>query len=338
MKKSQFEIVKGLLEDPKVNWIKVDYFKRAKFDIAAHFRLLTGETVETGGIKKASLMSGRCCSSASPSLLLTMSRETGSRNEDGAYDYRSMILAALTIGGGIEQNVTELQVSHNFQKGYEAVSLTGLPVFPQFSDDAAEKEWAGLFLDLNRLRMEKELLGKNLDGIKRKLDKKSITNQDGHSYYFEEPTGTVDAVVDKDGKRVSQVPSSVPFLALELVDNLTVKVEKFTVNELVKLHLRIKELTSKINDLTNHLRPYELGIIERHEGDRSSLFTVGGINVKISEGFSKGGYQHSKETMDKVKSEEYKIVQLPKDKGRWVCEPIPVKGTVEMNQTSTVNA
>lgn len=340
MKNSQFGIVQGLLADSKVNWIKVDYFKRAKFDMAAWFRLQTGETVETGGIKKSHFMSGRCVGSNSPSLLLTMSRETGSRKDDESFDFRSMILAALCVGGGVEQNVSELQVSYNFAKGYETVSLSGLPIFPEFANDAAEKEWADLFLDLCRKRLEKEKLTKQFDAIKKKLDKKAIAKQEGHNFFFQPPTGTTEVILDDKGNRVSQVPSEVSYIGLEPVDILSVEVEKFTANEVVKLALKIKELSAKIADMTAHLRPYELGIIERYAGDRAASFTVGGIAFKISEGKEKGGYQHSEDTMKKVKAGEYKIAQVPKDKGRWVCEPIPAKGTVEMDtpQAEPVNA
>jgi hypothetical protein len=336
--KSQFEIVKGLLADPTVNWLKVDYFKRAKFDMAAWFRLQTGETVETGGIKKSHFMSGRMSGSSSPSLLLTMSRETGSRNDDDAYDFRSMILAALCVGGGIEQNVSELQVNRNFTKGFEAVSLDGLPVFPQFADDAAEKEWAVLFSELCRHRATKELLDKQMNAIKKKLDKKGLIEQEGHHFSFEEPKGTSDAIVDKDNNRIPTVASNVPYLSLEIEPAPEVTVDKYSANEIVKLYLKIKELAGKITSMTAELRPYELGILERFEGDRKGTFSVGGITVKVSEGHAKGGYQHSEDTANKVKSGEYKIVQVPKDRGKWICNPIPAKGTVEMSQPATVNA
>lgn len=333
--KSQFEIVKELLADDTVNWLKVDYFKRAKFEMAAWFRAKTGQTVETGGIKKSHFLSSRTCGSHSPSLLLTMSRETGSRNDDGAFDFRSMILAALCVKGGKEQNVTEILVNRNFTKGFEGITLSGLPIFPQFADDKAEKEWSELFLKLVTFRATKTLLDKQLTALKRKLDKKAIIEQEGCQFFFEEPTGTSDAIVDKDGNKIPQVSSLVPYLELELAEPPAVSVEKYGVGEIVKLYNKIKELAGKIGDLTSHLRPYELGIIERFDGDRKSIFKVGNLSVKISEGFSGGGSQHSEETMKKVESKEYTLVQLPKEKGKWVCNPI-VKGTVEMEQLETV--
>ncbi len=171
--KSQFEIVKAILEDASVNWLKVDYFKRAKFDMAAWFRTQTGETVDTGGIKKGHFMASRMTGSKSPSLLLTIARETGSRNEEGSYDHRSMILAALALGGGTVQNVSEIHINRNFTKGFESVNLNGLPVFPEFVDDEAEKEFAKHFIELQINRAKKDLLSKQMDAMKKKLDKKA---------------------------------------------------------------------------------------------------------------------------------------------------------------------
>jgi len=340
--KSQFETIQDIFADETINWLKVDYFKRAKFDMAAWFRLQTGETKETGGIKKTHFLNGRNVGSSSPSLLLTMAKETGSRNEDGAYDYRSLILAALKVGGGVEQNISEIQISHNFIKGFSPLNLAGLPVFPEFTDAEIEKEWAKLFLELRTTEFVKGKLTNQMNNLKKKVDKQAIVEQEGYRFYFNAPIGTVDTIVDENGKRVSTIASEVPYLRLESTfDPETLgfpPIPKYGLDEIIKLYLEIEKLGKKIKALSVKIRPYELGILERHEGNRSNPFIVGGISVKISEGYEKGGYQHSEETAEKVKNGEYKLVQLPKSSGRWVCEPLIV-GMVEMIETSqSVNA
>jgi hypothetical protein len=328
---SKYEILKTLLKDPKINWLRADYCGRAKYGLAAWFREQTGET--TDHIKKSHFLSDRLVSSRSTSLLLTMTRDTGSRNEDGEYDFRSLIISYLDPDTLKEKiNVPEIWIAENFQS-YNPVNWKGLPVFPQPADDAV---FAANLLNLRRLEILKDKMSSKMSGLKNRLDKDGIVEQLGKKLSWKKPEGNSETILDSTGLEVKKTPT--PSVGFQLHPTIAPEVKfdtkAYTLANIVQFWNEIEEIGKKIKTMMNSLRPYELGIMERLT-DTDSPFMIGGIEFKV-EKLKSAIYDWTPEDRKKVESKEYKIGQIPKSKGRWLCEVISPPSTEKVEQKNMV--
>ena len=113
-------------------------------------------------------------------------------------------------------------------------------------------------------------------------------------------------------------------LRLELVNPPHVTIGEYSVDNVVKLSLTIKELADKIKALQGDLRPYELGFIERFEGDASAPLKIQGIDFLINSKPGKPSYAWTNEDRKKVEAGTYAIKEVPTSRGAWKCEPVTV--------------
>lgn len=339
----QLEIIRGILNDPKTNIINVDYTNRALDGLSAWVRQETGKTVDS--VKRSMFMADRFTSSRSPSLLLTMARDMGSRNSDDEFDFRSLCIARLhpeTLKP--IQNVGQFLHCRNFEKGWVATKLTGMPIFPGLETSEEEANFVTLFFGLRRLEAQKELLSKTMKKLKDRLKKNkpgpgNPIVQMGHEFFYQPPTGTSQRIVDSNGTPIKQSPGNASLcLRLELANPPAPVIEDFDNDDIVKLHLTIEEVSDKIKKLQTDLRPFELGFIERFDGDVSKPLKIQGIDFTINNKPGKPSYSYTDEDRQKVESGEYKFADVPVSKGKWVCKPVSVPLSQEVEETEEVEA
>lgn len=330
--KSAYEIVSEILKDSKLNFIRVNYAGHAKAKIDAWFRAETGET--TNHLKRSHFFADRLTSSRSTSLLLTMARDTGSRNEDGEFDFRSLMLMDLhpdTLKPRI--NIPEILVAANFDR-YQPVDLAGCPVFPEITDEAA---FVADFLELRKMEVLKEKMSRKLSDLKKTLDKGGVLDQDGYRVFWKNPEGETKTILDEKGEEVKK--TAIPTLGFQLHPTEKVTVDfnpkDYSLKNIVALWNEIDKLGEKIKTMMAELRPYELGIMERLT-DVNSPFMVGGVEFAVKT-IKDARYEHTAEDQAKVKAGEYKTGSVPKSKGRWDCELIsPPSSEVKTGQKDTV--
>jgi hypothetical protein len=330
---SAYEILKDALENPNLNWIRVNYAGHAKDGISAAFRKMFGDTLNH--VKKSHFFADRLTSSKSTSLLLTMARDTGSRNEDGEFDFRSLALAELskdTLKGTIR--IPEIMVAENFES-YRPLDLAGRPIFPAPDDDAA---FASGLLELRRLEALKEKMSNKLSGLKKLLKKDGFTDQGGYRIFWKNPEGTSDAIFDGAGNEIKEVSTPTVGYQLHPTAKVDVKFDTkyYTFDKIVELWGELDALKDKIKAKMTALRHYELGIMERLT-DVKSPFMIGGMEFTVRE-MPGSSYAHTAETLAKVESKEYKTGTVPKVKGSWQREKIEVPSTETATQTETVAA
>ncbi len=330
--KSQYEIIQEILGNPKNNYVKIDYMNRAKFDMAAWVRTQLGETVDC--IKKSAILSDRTTSSKSTSLLFSMARDTGSRKEDGSWDFRSMIIASLdpdTLKP--VQNVPEIMVAENFGT-YKAVSLNGLPVFPNpiflalFETD---------LLELRRLETLKAAMTKKFDSLKDKLDKNNPLEQFGYKIYFQPPSGKSTTMVDLHGIKIKQTPTVSYGFQLHPVEPIKVEFDanKYEVKNIIELYLEREKISKKIEEKQKVIRPYELGIMERLT-DTVSPFPIDKTQFKVVK-IKDTSYDWTEADKAKVKNGEYKFAEIPSSRGAWKFEQIvPVSSEIKKSKSKKV--
>lgn len=320
---SQYETVLGILANPDTNYIEVDYKGKADQPLAAWVRKMTGETVDH--VKSSCFFGTRMVATKTTSLLLTMARDTGSRNKKGAYDFRSLRLAALSpTTFKPEQWVVSIRSCKNFGS-WETTNLEGMPIFPDFNADYTPSGWASLFLALRHMEEEAAVLSKVLDHLKRKLKKGSVFNTT-HRLFYRAPEGTTNRIVDAaTGEPIKRTTSKSWGLQLQMLNPpfITVNKADFKVEDAPAVFVKIADLRRKAEVLRRSIRPYELGIIERFNGDITKPFKVGGVdfvikNVPIS------ASDWTEEDRERVKAGEYKIEAVPKTRGSWVCEPVEI--------------
>jgi hypothetical protein len=320
--KSAYEIVKEILANPKLNYVRVNYAGHAKAKIDSWFRTQTGET--TNHIKRSHFFADRLTSSRSTSLLLSMARDSGSRNEDGEYDYRSLMLADLNPDTLKPQlNISEIMVAENFDS-YRPIDLGGRPIFPAISDEAA---FATNLLELRGMEARKELMSKKMSALKKNLDKNGIVDQMGYRISWRKPEGTTEVILDGSGNEVKKNPTASLGFQLHPTENVKVdfKASDYSTNNIVELWNEIKELGKKIKVKMAELRPFELGIMERLT-DVTSPFMVGGVEFSVKS-FKGASYENTPEEQAKVIAGEYKIGSIPKSKGSWECDMIAPPST-----------
>lgn len=316
---SQFDLVKSILKDPKTNWVRINYAGHAKDAISAWFRSETGETVNH--VKKSAIFASRMTSSRSTSLLLTMARDTGSRNEDGEFDYRSLMLADLdpsTLKPRI--NIPEILVAENFGT-YQPIDLAGLPVFPGLTEEL-EPSFAVNLVELRSLEILKDKMTSKMSGLKKLLDKKGVLDQDGKRISWKNPEGTSETILDSVGNEVKKTPTvSFGFqLHPTEVPEVSFDAKVYSLKNIIQLWNEIEKVGEKIKDKMTLLRPFELGVMERLT-DTESPFMVGGVEFSVKK-LKSADYDWTPEDKAKVKSGEYKIGSVPKSKGRWICESV----------------
>ena len=327
MRLSVYEILKDALENPKLNWVKVDYEGHALDGISAEMRTMFGETVSP--VKKSHFLAQRMTSSQSTSLLLTMKRDTGSRNEDDEFDYRSLAIASLdheTLKGILR--IPNIMVAEDF-KTYVPLSLENLPIFPAPHNDVV---FANDLKALRVLEAVKGLASSHLSNLKKLLAKQGVTDQDDYRITWEPPTGTRNAVLDEKGNEVKEISS--PSMGFQLhPTNLgsTFNKANYGFDNIVELFKEIEALKTMIEAKMSFLRPYELGVMERLT-DVDSPFLIGDVqfSVKRTPG---SRYAHSKETLDKIKNGGYTLGQVPKSRGAWKFEKIEVPSTEKVKKT-----
>lgn len=329
---SQFEILKKILTDSKFNWIKVNYKGKAKGAFAAWVRKETGQTVDH--VKKSHFMAERMTSSNSPSMLLTMARDTGSRNDKDEFDFRSLRIAEIDpVSLEAIQHVDSVEVCNNFET-WKTIDLNGLPVFPAIADKEAEAIFVSHLNRLRKLEAKKDVLSKRLTALKKKIAKSGV-EQMAHKFFYQPPSGTAEKIVNKaTGEAVKQTRSDSPRLQLHPVNIPHYEVEDYTTDDVVKLHLTIQEIAENIKTLQHDIRPSELGVMERVHGDPQAVLKLQGVEFKID---NKAGssYDWTQADRDKVESGEYEIKEIPVSRGRWVCEEIPVPSSPAIKETET---
>lgn len=324
---SQYEILKNILENPKLNYIRCNYAGHAKDQVSAFFRTETGETVNH--IKKSKFFSDRMTSSRSTSLLLTMARETGSRNENDEYDFRSLMISSLapdTLKKVI--NIPEISACENFQ-GYEPIDLAPYPVFPCPLDDNL---FASNLVNLRSLEILKEKMKNKLNNLKKQLDKDGILEQsffemNGETktnfkgtIYFKKPEGTTETLLDSNNTEIKKTP--IPTLGFQLhpivMPNIEFNAKQYSLNNIVQLWNEIEKISKKVAENMKNLRPYELGVMERLTDPKSSFY-IGDIEFQVKE-LKNMNYSWTSEDMNKMENGEYKMGTVSKTQGRWICD------------------
>ena len=326
--KSQYDVLKNILNDPKLNWIKVDYAGHAKAKIDSWFRSQTGET--TNHIKRSHFFTSKLVSSCSTSLLLTMARDTGSKNEDGEFDFRSLMIADLdpeTLKGRI--NISEIMVAENFDS-YRSVRLAGLPVFPQPENDT---KFALELMSLRNLETLKSKMSSKLSNLKNKLNKDEVFEQMGYKILWSKPEGFSDCILDENNNKVEKVSSPTVGFQLHpsMPSELKFNAKDYTLDNIVSLWREIETISSKIKVKVEALRPYELGVMERLTTDRNTPFSIGGIEFVVK-AINSASYEYTEEDKAKIENKTYRIGKTPKIKGSWNLEMI-VPSSVETSET-----
>ena len=322
--KSQWEIVKAILENEAFNWINIDYVGKSKQPLASWFRTQTGQTVEH--VKKSHFMAERMVSSNTPSLLLTMARDTGSRNEKNEFDFRTLRLAELDpISLQPNQAVPSIKFCNNFEKWQEE-NLEDRPIFPTFASREDEAKWVTLFERMRGMEIEKKELSAIFSKLKKKLKKDKPLEQNGYRFFWKNPVGSSEKIVDENDNPIKTTPSPSLRLRLEpvVLSHREINESDWSVNKIVRLKQKIDELSKSIKDMVSGLRPYELGILERYEGDIDSAIKIQGREFKIDNRPGKPNYSYTEEDRKKVEDKIYSIKSVPKTRGSWACEEIAV--------------
>lgn len=340
MKKSRYEIVQDLMADPNVNYIQVDYKGKAKNHLASMLRELTGETVDH--VKKSCIMAGRMVSKNSPNLMLTMARDTGSRNSDGEFDFRSLVLAGINPDTfEVTTNVDKIFYCENFKAGYKEIDLTNCPVFRKPTGTTRVAAIATL-VDRGSLILTISKLTSKIDALKKKLGKDSETISFGHRFFYEPPSGKTEKIFDENDNPVkTEVVRVSKGLRLEhkdkapyewVMNEINDAKDVLAINRLWQIR---EDLKKTLSEWEEKVRPWELGLIEHSE--KGDTVKAGTVTFEVLRPVSKE-YGYSKDTLRKLKTGAYKMKEVDISRGKWICEPISVPSSQEVEVEETVEA
>lgn len=270
-------------------------------------------------------------------VLLTF-LDKSARKDDGSFDYRSFTIADLLDP---DRNLPYLEVCKNFSN-WEKINLKGLPIFPAVEGGAAEAELADGILELRRLGNLIEIFDARVNALKDKVRKSGggkVTAPDGSSIEYFAPTGTTERIVTaatgespesqkREVWRVQLNAIVTSNLEKEYSEWATVFRKKLTLrNEVELLPLYMAELESlreRYVSLSQIIRPFELGIIERAEGGTlPENVTIDGEVFEI-EALSVDEYDLPADVAERLASGELVKKEVPKVKGKWVLTPAPV--------------
>ena len=315
--KSMYDVLQFIIDNPKINMIR---FPKGKSEapIKSFIRVQTGETLKDESTGHSRLASKKTVGLEKDSLFLAIPRDKSSRLlDDNSFGFRTIPIASPYNG----QRVHAIEILPNFSSEWLTIDLTDMPVYPKL--EGKEAEWFGEnMVELYQLFAEKTFLEGQLTSLKKKLGKDKEVKASGHRFHWEDPTGTVQGIVDQDGNKVGQVGTPQDN-CVQLVPDIEkrhfAKIED--TSRIVEAYLRLKEVSAKASELNQKLRPFELGIIERI--GIFSTICIGGVNFTLRK-FSDKSYDYADEVAEKIKTGEYRIAQVPKTKGRWECDPIAV--------------
>lgn len=315
--KSMYDVLQFIIDNPKINMF---HFPKGKSEapISAFIRTQTGETLKDESTGHSRLTSKKIVGTEKDSLFITVPRDKSSRILDnGEFSFRTIPIASPYYG----QRVHSISILPNFSSEWIEIDLENMPVFPKL--EGKEAEWFGEgMVKLYQLFAEKTFLAGQLTALKKKLGKDKEVLASGFRYHWEDPTGTVQGVLDKDGKEVDKVGN--PFdngviLEPEIERQKFAKIED--TSRIVETHLKKEEISEKASALHQELRPFELGIIERI--GIFETICIGGVNFRLKRSSVKS-YDFPADAAEKIKSGEYRIADVPKKLGRWLCDPIAV--------------
>lgn len=318
MKKSMsmHEVVHEILTDPKVNMVRFSKGK-SEASVEAAIRVMAGETLRDESMGHTRLFSPKIVGLTRDNLFITVCRDKSTRLPDGSFAYRTIPIASPVMG----QRVHSLEILYNFESDWKTIDLTGRSVFPNLP--ASKGKWfAEMMEEVHLLRHRKSFLTNALTSLKKKLGKDKEVTALGHRFHWVNPEGMKEVVVDQDGVQVKAVSKAYDNGAILLPQLPKPTFKKIVdTSEIVRVYLERSEISNKLYAISELVRPFELGLIER--SGAMTMFSVGGINFEIKRHKVKS-YDLPSDTMEKIENGEWDYKEMPKDRGAWQCDPLVV--------------
>jgi hypothetical protein len=355
---SVHELIQREICNKGINLVRINYRGKSMDPAAAILRTHTGETVSPEKVAHARFILTASTGTRKASLNLTMSHDKGSRNEDGAFDFRSVTIATMDIfTGAITFNVPKISILRNFKSKdeWEEIDLRKCDsLFPVTMDETEIEN----ILTLSELRAERDHLSNEIDKAKKrkaiKEQREEGIKQDGYRFFYTPPNPNPAPIATfievATGERIGGDKVEFDTVELTAPNGPDFKGEKVKNEGLVKAVRRLKEVREEIKELNRTTRPLELGIIEdsiraaRELGEVSTLtsFVWCGFGFDILRGKDKE-YKTDRNIGQRIKRGEVKIEMNPptRNNGKWELEPVevpPATNKVKTGDKETVTA
>lgn len=314
---SVFGVIDWLFNEG-VNLIKFDYRGKAQSPMLAAKRVLTGETLcaETvGHVQHKDAIACLAVGSRKDNLNIIMTRSMHTRKTDGSYDIRCYTIASPLDG----IRVPSIEVCFPF-KTWETIDISTMIVWPQLESNTDLEVLGDALILRAKLAFEKDVIDKeksrltDMYGRHRKAGKlERVIGTHGVMEYIP-PSGTTMCVVDENGERVKMVPV-ISRNGVRLVTDKTFSSPidgKLPMEKLPWLCKESSRLTKEIKKLNDHIRPFELGIIEVNMAE-TDVFV--GLEMFKLERFDIEDYDYPPETKDNLESGKWKWAEFPKSRG-----------------------
>jgi len=320
--KSIWGLIKKSLDEGQV--IKVENYQAEEGGKAA-VRVETGQTVSSTKKGFTKYSPKKTVGNSRMNVLLS-TLDTGSRNEEGEYDYRTVIVASLNPFNPNKQ-VKKIHITHPFES-YKEVNLENLPIFPELAIDD-EEVFIELLMERTILLAKIDIVKKDITNIKSKIRRKDIdvkrVEDSFGLVYWKKPEGTTDSVVNENGQPVKKEKSVYPNGGkLELVNELELNIRRLKdVNDLPMLYQMKDDYKNRIEEINSEIRAFECGLIERNLVHHK-IIEVGGVKLKVVL-FNTYKYDFPKGTKEKLKSKKWGIKKTAQVKGRWVFVPAEIE-------------
>lgn len=327
-------LIKKSLDEGQV--IKVENYQAEEKGKAA-VRVETGQTVSSTKKGFTKYSPDKTVSNSRMNVLLS-TLDTGSRKEDGEYDYRTVIIASLNPFN-TNNRVKKIHVTKPFES-YKEVDVDNLPVFPEL-DVEDEEDFVEFLMERAILQAKLEVINKDIKNIKAKIRRKNKDNDNDNNsiedsfgrVYWKKPTGTVNVVVDNLGVKVEKEKTIYPNGGkLELVKDLELQVRRLKeVDDFPMLYQMRNNYVDRIKEINFKIRHFECGLIERNLVHHK-IIEVGGIELRVVL-FNTTKYDFPNGTKEKLESGSWAVKKSSKVNGRWVFVP----ASVETGDEETVN-
>jgi hypothetical protein len=354
METSILETIQAAFNDRSANLVKIDYKGKSIDPAGSLLRTMTGETVSAEKMTHAKFVLETSVGSKKANLLLTMNHEKRSRNENGAFDFRTLRIGSFDIvTGEVKLDIPTISILDNF-KGKDDWNEINLHeadyMFP--APEMGNKKQLAEIVELAELRAEKANLEKEIQKVKNrkaiKSNREEGIKQHGHRLFYIPPeTGkTIATFIEiKTGEPIKSEKKT--YDAVELIPAGGVKYQpiKLDTSDLVKAIIRLNKVRARIKELKKTARPLELGLIERVlEG--ANVLTEGkatpvnlqwdGQDFTIHR-YTDAEYAANENIGERVKRGEVRVDQIlmRSPKGSWELEKIEIEEPTFTNETET---
>lgn len=318
---SVYEILRGVMLDKRVNFVRVAYGGKAAQPILGWFRSQTGETQGEEGISHMVL--DRFVSGSRGNLNLTLAFDRSAREIDASdpenwlrYGVRSRTIG--NVRG--ELNVETISVNFRGQTGWVEIDLRGRNIFPAPSN---ADEFVALQREMAQLTRDLEIVSNDIKSIKGKAKRRDMNRIESGGFVAEcsVPEGKTFAIVDQEGNRVpANHITEGECVGISICEDIAPTVETDReINSLPERMNKANEIRTRISEIVKIVRPIELGLIERHADLES--FKLRGVKFAINRWTSKD-YGHSPETRDRIEAGDYQIAEVDKTRSQWTIRPV----------------